>query len=75
VEVQTDQAKSLKIVVANDGRGFPFRGRLEHDALLSSGEGPLSLRDRVVALGGKMAIESNASGACVEITLALESGA
>jgi len=73
VDVQTERDNSLRIVVANDGRGFPFKGRLDHEALLRSGEGPLSLRDRVVALGGKMAIESNTSGASVEITLALES--
>jgi signal transduction histidine kinase len=73
VDVQAERNKSLRIVVANDGRGFPFKGRLDHDALLRSGEGPVSLRDRVVALGGRMAIESNASGSSVEITLALES--
>jgi signal transduction histidine kinase len=73
VDVQAERDNSLRIIVANDGRGFPFKGRLDHDALLRSGEGPLSLRDRVVALGGKMAIESTAGGASVEITLALES--
>jgi signal transduction histidine kinase len=72
VDVQAADARQLRIVVVDDGRGFPFTGRLEHDALVKSGSGPLSLRDRVTALGGKMAVESGPSGASVEILLSLE---
>ncbi len=59
----------LKLVVQDDGRGFAFLGRLEHSTLVSSGAGPMSLRDRVCALGGTMAVESSQSGASVEIML------
>jgi len=72
VDVQAGDARQLKIVVVDDGRGFPFTGRLDHDALVKSNSGPLSLRDRVIALGGKMAVESGPSGASVEILLSLE---
>jgi signal transduction histidine kinase len=72
VDVQADDARQLRILVVDDGRGFPFTGRLEHDALVKTGSGPLSLRDRVTALGGKMAVESGPSGACVEIQLSIE---
>jgi signal transduction histidine kinase len=72
VEVQAGDGNQLKILVVDDGRGFPFNGRLEHEALVKSGCGPLSLRDRVIALGGKMAVESGPSGASVEILLSLE---
>jgi signal transduction histidine kinase len=59
----------LSITVTDDGRGFPFRGRLEHDALLKSDAAPVSLRDRVAALNGTIAIDSGARGARVEIQL------
>lgn len=72
VAVQAEDAGQLRILVTNDGKGFPFTGRLEHDALVRSDAGPLSLRDRVVALGGRMAVESGPSGACVEILLPME---
>ena len=72
VDVQADDARQVKILVANDGHGFPFIGRLEHDALVRAHAGPQSLRERVVALGGKMAVESGPSGACVEIMLSFD---
>ena len=59
----------LSITVTDDGRGFPFRGRMEHDALMHSEAAPISLRDRVAALNGRIAIASDARGARVEILL------
>jgi signal transduction histidine kinase len=59
----------LSLTVTDDGRGFPFRGRLDHEALLRSDAAPVSLRDRVAALNGRIAIDSGARGARVEITL------
>ena len=59
----------LHIVVSNDGRGFTFRGRLDHNALLQSNIGPASLRERVVSAGGSLAIESMATGSRLEMTL------
>ncbi len=59
----------LQIVISDDGRGFPFRGRVEHDELVGSSRGPASLRDRVVALDGRIAIESKVTGSRVEISL------
>ena len=59
----------LKIVVADDGRGFPFRGRYNHAALVEGHTGPRSLIDRVTALGGEMSIESTDAGARVELRL------
>jgi signal transduction histidine kinase len=72
VEVHAEDSKQLRIVVTDDGHGFPFRGRLDHDALVRTAAGPQSLRERVVALGGRMAVESGPGGACVEILLSLE---
>jgi signal transduction histidine kinase len=62
---------ALRVVVQDDGRGFAFVGRLEHPALMASGAGPGSLRDRVSAMGGTLAVESSQRGAMVEILLPL----
>jgi signal transduction histidine kinase len=62
---------ALRLVVQDDGRGFTFVGRLEHPALIESEAGPGSLRDRVSAMGGTMAVESSQRGATVEILLPL----
>jgi signal transduction histidine kinase len=59
----------LKIIVADDGRGFPFRGTFNHAALVEAHAAPKSLIDRVTALGGEMSIESSDSGARVELRL------
>jgi signal transduction histidine kinase len=61
--------RGLSVTVTDDGRGFPFRGRMEHDALMESAAAPVSLRDRVAALNGRIAIDSGARGARVEIML------
>ena len=64
-------ATALRIVVADDGHGFPFQGRYDHAALLENNAGPRSLFERVVELGGEMSIESSAAGARVEMVLSL----
>jgi signal transduction histidine kinase len=51
------------IDVVDDGRGFPRHGRLESAHL------PWSLRERVTAIGGELAVESSPRGARVEIRL------
>ena len=62
-------ATDLRIVVSDDGRGFSFRGRMEHDALVTCSAGPASLRERVVALDGRIAVESNSFGSRVEFAI------
>ncbi len=64
-------AEELRIIVSDDGHGFPFRGVYEHEALASSQIAPRSLVDRVAALGGRMSIESTDAGSRVEMVLAL----
>jgi signal transduction histidine kinase len=69
IEVERDGTGSLRILVADDGHGFPFRGRVGESELEASNAGPVSLRERVVALGGSLAIESTAAGSRLEITV------
>jgi signal transduction histidine kinase len=70
VEVRvTAGADGVAIRVSDNGSGFPFEGRWEHDALVAERKGPLSLRRRVEALGGTLAVTSGPGGATVEVEL------
>lgn len=60
---------NIRVVVADDGQGFPFRGRYDHTALAQMQRGPRSLLDRVASLGGRLSIESTDAGSRVEMIL------
>lgn len=62
---------TLRIIVADDGHGFPFQGKYGHTALAEARLGPASLRDRAASLGGTLSIDSEGSGSRVEIALPL----
>ena len=70
VDLDVDNG-ALRIIVADDGHGFPFRGRYDHAALAEARLGPASLRDRAASLGGTLMIDSEGSGSRVEIVLPL----
>ncbi len=61
----------VSIVVADNGCGFPFAGRFSHHQLGEKGLGPRTLRDRVTALDGTLALETSDAGARLEILLPL----
>jgi signal transduction histidine kinase len=61
----------MRIAVADNGRGFRFRGRYDHAALTDLKLGPVTLKERILALRGSLAIESSDSGARLEISLPL----
>jgi signal transduction histidine kinase len=61
--------QEIRLTVVDDGRGFPFSGRVDHDALMAANVGPVTLRDRAASLKGRVAVESNTRGSRVEITL------
>jgi signal transduction histidine kinase len=63
------RAHDVFMVIADDGRGFAFSGRFDHDTLVQRNVGPASLRDRTAALGGTIAIQSGRTGARVELTV------
>jgi signal transduction histidine kinase len=70
VRAEIDVGDDLaNISVSDDGRGFPFQGRYDHDALTALNLGPVTLRERVTALGGSLNIESTSAGTRLEITL------
>ena len=68
VEVQGSDDR-LRVVVSDNGSGFPAAGHFDHATLVRSNVGPASLRDRVAALGGQLTIDSSELGARVEIVL------
>lgn len=61
---------NLQLTVEDDGRGFPFSGRLSEPELASSGKGPAVIRERVRLLAGELTIESNPGhGARLEVRI------
>ena len=64
----------LKLSVVDDGRGFPFQGQFDHDALVQQNLGPVTLRDRVASLHGRMSITSSVRGSRVDLDLPLAAG-
>jgi signal transduction histidine kinase len=61
--------RTLVIRVEDDGRGFPFKGRLQSAELASMQIGPRSLRERAELLGGTLVVASGDTGATVEISI------
>jgi signal transduction histidine kinase len=61
------------LFVGDDGRGFPFEGRLSLDELDERRTGPLVLKERVRALGGTLSITSQpGAGASLDIVIPRE---
>jgi len=58
------------VVVEDDGRGFPFSGRLSRDEMDALGKGPLVIRERVDLIEGELTIESYPNrGSRLEVTI------
>jgi signal transduction histidine kinase len=68
LELYDDQ---VRITIADNGRGFPFRGHYTLADLMSLQLGPVMLRDRVASLGGSLALDSTATGSRLVICLPL----
>ncbi len=59
-----------KLVIDDDGKGFPFSGRLSLSELDDLHRGPAVIKERVRAIGGDMVIESSPGhGARLEVTV------
>jgi signal transduction histidine kinase len=59
-----------KLVVEDDGSGFPFSGRLSQEELDAIGKGPLVIKERVRLIEGELTVESNpGQGARLEVTI------
>ena len=65
------EENQVRILVSDNGRGFPFRGQYDHHALTKMNLGPVTLKERISSLGGTLGIESSEYGARLEIILPL----
>ena len=66
----TAQDGDWKVIIDDDGRGFPFTGRLDQAELDAARVGPVVIKERVRSMGGQLTIESSPEhGARLEITL------
>ena len=58
------------LTVEDDGRGFEFAGRYNHDQMEEDGKGPLIIKERVRLIAGELTVESNpGQGTRLEITV------
>lgn len=58
------------VIIEDDGRGFPFSGRLSQTELDTLGKGPLVIKERVRVIEGELTIESTPGrGARLEISV------
>ena len=65
----TAQDGDWRVLIDDDGRGFPFTGRLGQAELDAARVGPVVIKERVRSMGGQLTIESSPDGARLEITL------
>ena len=69
VRLNADDGK-WKLVIEDNGAGFPFDGRLSQAELDAIGKGPVVIKERVRLLAGELTIESNPSrGSRLEIEI------
>src|SRR5437773_2327357 len=47
------------LIIEDNGRGFPFSGRLSQAELEAMGKGPLVIKERIRLIDGELTIESN----------------
>ena len=60
----------LQLSVEDDGKGFPFSGKLSQAELDAVGKGPVVIRDRVRLLAGELTVESTpGQGARLEVRI------
>jgi signal transduction histidine kinase len=58
------------VTIEDDGKGFPFSGRLDQAQLDELGKGPLIIKERVRLIAGALTVESNpGQGARLEVTV------
>lgn len=60
---------ALRMCIEDDGHGFPFRGRFDLRTLDVEEIGPLTLRERIGALGGDLVVTSGDNGSTIDATI------
>lgn len=58
------------LTIEDDGKGFPFAGRLDHDLMEEASKGPMIIKERVGLIAGELTVESSpGKGTRLEITV------
>lgn len=58
------------VTIEDDGKGFPFSGRLAQTQMEEIGKGPMIIKERVRLIAGELTVESNPGrGSRLEITV------
>jgi signal transduction histidine kinase len=61
---------AIQLTVEDDGKGFPFSGKLTQSELEAVGKGPMTIRERVRLLEGELTVESTPGhGARLEVRI------
>ncbi len=59
-----------QLTVEDDGKGFPFTGRLSQTEMEEIGKGPMIIKERVRLIAGELTVESNpGQGSRLEVTV------
>lgn len=65
VDVSLDDSRTLRLQIADDGRGFPMKGVYDLEALNELGIGPKTVKERVTELGGSLTLSTDETGTAV----------
>ncbi|HKH98589.1 MAG TPA: histidine kinase [Candidatus Sulfotelmatobacter sp.] len=58
------------LTIEDDGKGFAFAGRLNHDQMEEVGKGPMIIKERVRLIAAELTVESNpGQGTRLEVTV------
>jgi signal transduction histidine kinase len=52
-------ASQWNLTLEDDGKGFPFSGRVTQDELDQMGKGPMIIKERVRLIAGTLTVESS----------------
>jgi signal transduction histidine kinase len=61
----------VRLRIIDDGHGFPFHGTFDLQALNAMNQGPLTLKERVAELQGRLLLRSSETGTELSIELPL----
>lgn len=61
--------EAVRILIIDNGQGFPFKGRFALRDLDEERRGPVTLKERVASLGGDMTLTSTDNGSTIEMLI------
>jgi signal transduction histidine kinase len=61
----------VRLQISDDGRGFPFHGAFDLQALNAMQQGPRTLKERVAELQGRLLLRTGETGTELSIALPL----